>query len=494
MQYDTDFAGRRRRLAADPLRPAYHFAAPYSWMNDPNGTVYWRGRWHLFYQYSPTSFDGLWLAQWGHAVSSDFVHWEDLPIALAPEPGTCDEKGCWSGTAIVEEDRVVAIYHAHQGGTCIATADDEMLTNWRKSPANPVVPFDPAMTYDPCIWREDGAYYAATGRITGAKSGDGMDQQYGGRDIAYLYTSTDLAHWRYLHPLYEGGVHTNPGEDCACPDFFPIGDRHMLLFLSHNQGAQYYLGSYGDHRFTPETHGRMNFTRPTLARLGRSGDMAAPIAWKGPGDRRTVICWVPEALSDAAMQRAGWAGILCLPRDIGLRPDGRLSIQPIPELRALRKGHRRLSPITVSAGRPLMLDQVRGDCLEMEAVIDPGSARQCGFILRASPDGTERTLVTVDLAGRTLTLDPEHSSVGPDVVSREAQVAPLEVAPGEPLRLALFIDRSIVEVFANGIQCVTKRIHPSRADSLGVGVFAHGGDCVLASLDAWDMESIWPAV
>ena len=140
----TDFEQRRSELAADPYRPAYHFCAPYGWMNDPNGTVYWKDRWHLFYQYAPGMLDGTGgVAHWGHAVSEDLVHWQDLPIALTPSQGTYDAKGCWSGTAMVEQDRVIANYHAHQGGNCIATASYDLLTDWVKHSANPVVPFDP---------------------------------------------------------------------------------------------------------------------------------------------------------------------------------------------------------------------------------------------------------------------------------------------------------------------------------------------------------------
>jgi beta-fructofuranosidase len=492
MEYDLDFSGRRSRLAGDPLRPAYHVTAPYGWMNDPNGTVYWRGRWHLFYQFSPTSFDsGVWLARWGHAASADLAHWEDLPVALSPEPGACDEKGCWSGTAVVDGERVVAIYHAHQGGTCIAVADDEMLTNWRKCPANPVIPFDPARTYDPCLWREGGLWCAATGRITGARFGDGRDQQFGGRDTAYLYTSPDLERWEYQGPLYEGGTLTNPGEDCACPDFFPVGDRHLLLFLSHNQGAQYYTGSYAGRRFTPERHGRMNFTRPGLGRLGASGDMAAPIAWKGPGSRRTVICWVPEAVHQGASRKAGWAGIQCLPRDIGLRPDGRLWIRPAPELDALRSRHRGVSGVEVRPGAPRDIPEAGGDCLVIEATIEPREAARACFVVRASPDNAERTVVAVDFKARTLVLDPSGSSLSRDVVSREPQTAPLEIEPGEPVRLTVYVDRSVVEAFANDVQCVTKRIHPTRADSLATSAFAEGGAFLLRSLYAWDMGSCW---
>ncbi len=493
MAYDTDSARRREELASDPYRPAYHFIAPYGWMNDPNGTVYWRGRWHLFYQYAPDLLrTGVGLAHWAHAVSDDLVHWRDLPIALTPTPGTYDEKGCWSGTALVEEDRVVACYHAHQGGNAIATACDELLTDWVKLPSNPIVPFDPVMTYDPCIWKEGETYYSASGRITGAQYGDGRDQEFGGKDIAYLYRSSDLDHWGYAGALYEGGVFTDPGEDCACPDFFPIGDRHMLLFLSHNQGAQYYLGSYSEGRFTPEFHGRMNFTKPGLARLGICGDLSAPIAWKLAGGRRVAIAWVTEGRNFDAMKEAGWSGILSLPRDISLDSDGMLTIEPVPELQALRGSHQSVSDVVVGSGQAVTLDRIGGNVLEVRARIGVGTAERIGLKVLRSTGGEEETVITVDLRAGTLALDPSRASLSPQVTATDPQVAPLVIRPGEEIDLRIFIDRSVVEVFANGRQCVTKRVYPTRPDSRGIQVFSEGGESVLLSLDAWEMDAIWP--
>lgn len=492
MSYDSNYAQWRIDLASDPHRPSFHFIAPYGWMNDPNGTVFWNGRWHLFYQFAPgLLLDKAPLAHWAHAVSDDFVHWRDLPIALAPEPGTYDEKGCWSGTSIVDDDRVIANYHAHQGGNCIAISSDEMLVNWEKLPSNPVILFDPVMTYDPCIWKEEDTYYSISGRITGAQYGDGRDQEFGGKDIAYLYKSADLDHWEYVGPLYEGGVFTDPGEDCACPDFFPIGDKYMLLFLSHNQGAQYYLGSYSNERFTPETHGRMNFTKPTLYNLGTSGDFSAPIAWKGPNGRRTMIAWVTEGRNMEAIKAAKWGGILSLPRDLSLAEDGTLEIQPIPELQMLRRNHRSLADIRLKDGQPVDLDGISGDTLEFCAKIDPLTAQKCGFTVRRSPDGAEETLITIDIEAGTLTVDPSKASLSPDVTGIVPQVAPFVLQPGEELDLRIFIDRSIAEVFANGRQCVTKRIYPTRTDSLGIQAFASGGESRITCIDAWDMESIW---
>lgn len=480
------------RRSCDRYRPRFNFSAASGWMNDPNGTVFWRGRWHMFYQWSPGLLvGGDSRARWGHAVSSDLVHWEDLPVAIAPEDGTYDEKGCWSGTAMVEEDRVVAVYHAHQGGNAIAVADDDLLTNWRKLPSNPMMPFDAEKTYDPCIWKDGGKYLSISGRITGATVGDGRDEGGGGRDIAYLYSSPDLETWTYEGPFYDGGAFTNPGEDCACPDFFGIGERYMLLFLSHNQGAQYYLGRCENERFYPEQHGRMNFTIPTIARLGSCGDLAAPIAWKGPGGRRVMIGWVTEGREWESLKHAGWAGVMCLPRDLSLDDRGDLLIRPVPELQGLRGQSACFESIRLRPGECVDLPGVKGDSVEIRLQLTLDGPGKAGLSVLRSPAGEEETLITIDAAAGAISIDPSRSSLSADVCGLDVQTAPLDVQQGAPVDLDIFIDRSIVEVFADGRQCVTKRVYPSRDDSLGIRLFADGAVASAPVVQVWEMGSIW---
>lgn len=126
------FAVSRKRLAADPYRPLYHFSPPENCMNDPNGLCQWQGRYHLFYQFRPEGVDRV---HWGHTVSEDLVHWRDLPPAIYPDT----ERDCYSGQTLVEHDRVIAMYHGTLSGNAIATASDPLLLNWQKHPNNPVI-------------------------------------------------------------------------------------------------------------------------------------------------------------------------------------------------------------------------------------------------------------------------------------------------------------------------------------------------------------------
>ena len=143
------FAESRQRLAADRYRPAYHFVSPESQLNDPNGLCFWQGRWHLFYQaYPADEFPApadisKRRQHWGHAVSADLVHWQDLPYAIYPGV----EKMCFSGSTVVEEDRVVAFYPGIAAGQMVAISKDPLLLNWEKLGDRPVN----SPTGDSCI-------------------------------------------------------------------------------------------------------------------------------------------------------------------------------------------------------------------------------------------------------------------------------------------------------------------------------------------------------
>src|SRR5256714_6511328 len=113
---------QRKALADDPHRPRYHFLPPASWMNDPNGLIQWKGQYHLFYQYNPYGPVHE-QVHWGHAVSSDLLHWTDLPIALTPTPGRADAEGCWTGCAIDNNGTPTLLYSAvHPQVVCLASS------------------------------------------------------------------------------------------------------------------------------------------------------------------------------------------------------------------------------------------------------------------------------------------------------------------------------------------------------------------------------------
>jgi len=489
----------RNMLWNDPHRPTYHFMPREAWMNDINGCIFWKGRYHIFYQYNDTG--AYWhLIQWGHASSVDLVHWVHHPAVMKTDPNGPDREGVYSGGAFLTKEGVPAfIYHGRPDGTCIATADDDMLLSWTKHPANPVIKVpkegDPGygkyIVYDPCAWLYKGKYYALIGNYAAGRKGrEG--------DTTYLFTSDDLVDWQFICRFYKADLDIKePREDCAVPDFFPIGDKWMLLFTSHLQGTQYYIGTWEGREFTPERHAWMHWP---------GGHLGGPRSMLDGRGRRLFFDWVTEEARPRERQRAsGWSGVTTLPRVLTLRNDGTLGIEPVPEIEVLRYNHRSYEDISLEDGCAKNFSGVKGNTMELAVEIDPGTAAEVGVKVLCSPDGSEQTPVVYDHTAGVLKVVVGKSSLDEAIkymyyrnssATNElpedkryvtAQEAPFRLAEDETLKLRIFLDRSIMEVFANGRQCITQRVFPTRPDSTGVSLYSRGGKAKVKTLDAWKM-------
>ena len=435
---------------------------------------FWQGKYHLFYLYSPPG------VKWGrgHAVSEDLVNWRDLPMVNpAVQGGT--------GQVWADDDKVILGYAApRHGAVSLAIASDPLLTNWVEHPDNPVQ--QPGN--DNYIWQEDGTYY-----LTQRKHSFDGRPYLGGRTTLEILRSNDLTNWEPLGNLFEDGFFTEPGEDCGCNNCLPIGNgKHAVIFFSHKRAGQYYIGTFDREqgRFTIENHGRMNYG-PVLL-----GSLHAPSAFVDP-DGRAIGIW------NILENRTPWTEIMSLPRRLSLNDSGAflnpLRIEPVTELEALRFDPVRIEGESIPANGEKVLQGVRGKAVELEAVIDPKKSREVGLHVLRSPGGEEQTTITLYMHGwprrpncRELAIDVSRASLDPSICSRSPEIGPLYLEKGELLRLRVFIDRSVVEVFANGRQCLTLRTYPSREDSTGVSVFARGNEARLVSLTAWQMRSIWP--
>jgi beta-fructofuranosidase len=457
------------QLADDPHRPKYHFLPAANWMNDPNGPIFWRGRFHMFYQYNPNG--AFWGSMhWGHAYSADMVHWKHLPVALAPTPGGYDKDGVFSGCAVDDGGVATLLFTGTKPEVqCLATSTDPNLLRWKKLD-EPVIAGPPEGLKvtgfrDPCVWRDADKWYMALGSGFPGVGG-----------AVLLYTSPDLRQWSYIHPLFEGKIdpaRSNPanpvasGEMWECPTLVPLGDKH-LLFVSTQGTTPYYIGTYRDYRFTPEISG---------ARLDY-GAYYAPITQLDDKGRRILWGWIQERRSRDAQKAAGWSGVLSLPRVLDLK-EGRLSMEPAPQLRALRGARQRWTGVFLPDNRPYRIPDLEGDALELVAEIDPSDADECGLQVFCSPDGDEQVSICYHAASKRLWVG----------TPRSGQSGNLELARGEPLRLDVFIDCSVIEVFANGRTCVTERAYPKPANRQVRG-FARAGSARLRSLIAYELKPI----
>jgi len=482
----------RRQHAADRFRPVYHFSSPLGPLNDPNGLCFWQGKWHLFYQVRPPE-DARW--HWGHAVSDDLIRWRDLPLALHPAP----EEQCYSGSILIEPDRALAMYHGRSLGNMVAVSRDPLLLNWEKLTGTAVIPIRsegkehhflsaealPYRIYDPCIFKSNNMYYSLSGSVD--YSGPGRQPVL----AEFLFRSRDLVRWEFVHSFVENNVFTQIGDDGACPYFWPIGNRHLLLFFSHMTAAQYFIGDFDSRRekFVPTAHGRFNFGP------AKGGGVHAPSAAPA-GDGGVVAIFnmnlaVPSRRDD---------GIMTLPRKLSLIGQNELGIEPVAAVETLRQENQRVERTRLVANETLILPAITGDVLELSLEIDPGMARTIEIDVLRSPAAEEFTRISLyrDAAVSSrfmppqrqlvmVQLDTSRASLSSEVIARVPEIAPVPMAEGEPFRVRVFIDRSVVEVFVNGRQSVAQRVYPTRTDSLGVALRAQGGEAELRSLDAWRM-------
>ncbi len=474
----ADLGVRRRRLADDRHRPRYHLTPPGGWLNDPNGLVRWNDRYHVFYQYNPAGpfHDTI---HWGHAVSDDLVTWEDEPVALSPSPDGPDRDGCWSGCAVVDDGTPTLVYTGGRGREqlpCLATAEDPGLRRFRKHEGNPVIDSPPAGLdvlgtehweaefRDHCVWREDDRWHHLVGT--------GVDGRGG---AVVLYTGAELTDWRYEGPvLIADGAEAGPVWECPELLRFDGGD---LLHVSDYENVLYFVGDYGADGFDVADRGLLDY-----------GDFYAPQSMRDD-DRYLTWGWLPEARDLEAQWSAGWSGTLSIPREVTVE-DGTVRQRPAPELEALRTERSlRRGPLALPEGerRPL---PVEGRALELSLTVELEDADEVRLSVFESPDREEVTEVGYH-RDSTVYVDRSAASLDPRATT-DTQV--MEATPyDEPLRLRAFLDGSTVELFANGRNCLSSRVYPTRPDSTGVSLTAEGGAATVTDVSAWRLGSAWPA-
>lgn len=494
--------GSSNRLARDRHRPQYHLMPPANWMNDPNGPLYWKGRYHMFYQYAGVISNSA-TKYWGHAVSKDMVHWKNLGIALAPTPGGPDKDGCWTGSAVVYNGVPTVVYTGatwsqeseraaraagfvpeRQMVAVAADPNDLDLLKWSKIQQNPVLPAPPpdikAVGWrDPCVWKEADGWYMTIGCGEIGKGG-----------MALLYTSEDLRHWKYLHPLAVAKPAPNARGAAMpfrsmweCPDFFMLQGQPVLMVAA---GNSYLTGTYSNHYFHQQNEGRIDFGSAAYAQKTMEDNQKRRIWW----------AWLHEKRSMKAQVEAGWAGVMSLPKHLTLRSDGMLGVAPVEELKVLRRRSHKVAPQKIDASSPLLLKGISGDCVEIEAEIDPGDSKQCGLRVRCTADGSEQTLIGYDRGTQMLFSDTTNSSKDPETATASRLFANRGMTQGalklaaEPLRLRVFVDASVLETFANDRASLSDRVYPLNPASLGIGLFAKGGSAHLRSMTVWELAPI----
>lgn len=469
-----------RDFALDPHRPTFHFLPPANWMNDPNGLIHWKGKYHLFYQYNP---NGAFHAtmHWGHAWSDDLVHWEHLPIALAPSPEGPDADGCYSGCAVDVNGIATFMYTGVRGSAqlpCIATSQDDDLVTWEKYSGNPVIGTPPpelntTIFRDHTVWREGGLWYQAIG--SGVEGVGGT---------AVVFRSADFLNWQYVDSLVAlERVSTGVGEGATgweCPDFFPLENHHVLTVSMWDHKplcVAYFVGRYADNRFVPEHEGVVD----------HGVSFYAPQSFTDALGRRVMFGWVRESRSVDAQINAGWSGVMSLPRVLSVLDDGSLGTAPAPEVERLRGESFRLLGDQVSPQQDVPLGNIPGDAFELRVRLAPDVTGTVNLEVLRSEDGSERTQIVYDADTQTLTIDTRQASKSHIVDGGNYSLQSTGQTP-RAVEVHVFVDHSIVEVFLNDEKCITARAYPTTPKSDGVRISASGGTTSIDYVDVWSMN------
>jgi len=453
-QKTTDAAPGKFETPAMPANPpddwlTFHLVHPGpggAMPGDPNCAFYWKGEYHLHYIYNHK--EGFAFA---HVSSKDMVHWKWHPTTLSPG---MTGHGMFSGTGfLTKEGKPAIIYHGEGSGrNQIAFALDDKLEKWTTPVALEPLTEDgkiPEMRHwDPDCWLNGDTYYATSG---------------GGNPT--LMKSSDLKNWKFMGPLlsdeYPANLGMPKGEDISCGNMFKIGKKWMLLCISHGLGCRYYLGDFKDEKYLPDFQALMSWN---------GNNYFAPESVLAKDGRRVMWAWLLNL-------PVAPCGVQSLPRELELPADGVLRIRPLRELESLRYDKKQEDGLTVKSDSAQMLKKINGNALELEVAFKSPTAKEFGLDVLCDKNGEN---------GVKVAYVPESKTLRVGTVS-----ALFELKKGEDLTLRIFIDKNLVEVFANDRQAAVSagKYVP---ENLAVSLFSNGGDVVLKKkVTAWKMKSIY---
>lgn len=474
----------------DRHRPQYHLMPDAGWMNEPHAPFYYAGQYHLFFQKNP--FGPFWhQIHWGHWVSADMVRWRELPIALAPEDDGLATDGIWSGSAAYAADGSPVLFFTAGNDTAkpnqrtgMATPHDLRdpdLARWDKYPTPVTLQQEGQGRHgefrDPFVFRDAARqrWFQLVGSALPGRSG-----------TALVYESTDLRNWTPRGPLFSIDAKRFPGFEATweLPVLLPVGKgadgRERHVFLNDVRGQAYYWTGVFDAstaRFTPDVEAPRTFD------LGQ-GHFSGPSGFVDPKTGRSIVFSIAQGERKLQDERdAGWAHNGGLPITLSLGADGELRLAPIAEVASLRR--RQLLDLRDAsvADAAAALAAVHGDALEIELELAPSAvAARRGVNVRVAPAGAELTGLYVDTARARLEIDRTRTSSGQ---AYGVQGGDFELK-GEPLRMRIFLDRSMVEAYVNERKSLTSRIYTARADADGLSLLAAAGDRIV-SLKVWAM-------
>lgn len=459
---------------SDKERPAFHLSSPVGWINDPNGFSMFKGEYHLFYQYHP--YDIKWgPMHWGHSKTKDFIKWEQLPAALAPDQ-EYDMEGCFSGSAIEQDGKHILMYtgvldkiqedgsHLIRQTQCIAIGNG---VDYEKLDCNPVITsyaLPPGSSLedfrDPKIWKDGDYFYV----VVGSRHADGSGQ-------ILLYKSKDLHGWSFVNALDRS--ENKIGRMWECPDFFNL-DGHDIMIISpqevkaekskfHNgHNAAYLIGKYDNENY--------KFDRQGYAPIDFGLDFYAPQTLEAEDGRRIMIGWMQSWENNIVPNYFKWCGMMTIPRELTIK-DGHLIQNPIREIENYYKN-------TVKYENQLIQDEVKLEGIsgrEIDMTVEISGTDYEEFTIKIAKNQQYETLINFDPRKNLISFDRSYSSKLGDLLhKREMKVR----NQNGNIKLRLIIDKYSVEIFVNAGEQVMTSTFYTEIDAAGISFYAKGNAMV----------------
>lgn len=460
-----------RKEKNDIYRLNYHLTPPKGLLNDPNGFIYYKGQYHLFYQWNPFACEHG-SKFWGHFVSDDLYSWKEVKLALAPDTDY-ERNGCYSGSAFEYEGQLYLFYTGnvkYENGErdsyqCLARSKDG-ITFEKLGPVIETPPQGYTKHFrDPKIWKRGNTWYTVIGAQSINKEGKVL-----------LYTSTDLKNWNYEKEIAGSNVNglLEFGYMWECPDFFELGGADILLVSPQGveEDGDKYNNKYQTGYFIGEFDWEKNeFSHGEFIEMDRGFEFYAPQTTIDKNGRRLLFGWMgmPEMENEPTKEN-GWLHAMTLPREL-IYKNNKIYQKPVEELKKLRKNKIEYSQIEIKD--ELSLDKIEGTSYELIVELS-GIKGETGLKIRKSEE--EETNIYVDVENKKLVLDRNNSGRG----YKGKRRCDLKVT--EKIKLQIFVDNSSLEIFVNdGEEVFTSRIFPSQ-NSTGVVLYSKE-TCKLENLE-----------
>jgi beta-fructofuranosidase len=440
------------------VKPSFHVCAPVGWINDPNGFSLYKGEYHLFYQYHP--YKTVWGPMyWGHSKSKDFIKWEQLPCAIAPDT-SYDGQGCFSGSAVEHDGKHILMYTGilnieQEDGTrllrstqCIAIGDG---FNYKKLDSNPVITSDllPEGSSkedfrDPKIWKEGEDFYA----VVGSKSEDA-----GGQIV--LFTSKDTNKWNFVSAV--DSSNNKYGKMWECPDFFNINSKQVLLISPTEmmaEGLEFHNGNNTIYILGDYDRMVHKLIRERVAAIDYGLDFYAPQTIETADGRRIMVAWMQSWDNYITPPSFKWSGLMTIPRELHVE-NGLLYQNPIREIEKYYQKKVKYNAITVNGEKEL--DGIKGRQFDMTVELETGDYEE--FAVRLAADDKCYSVLYYNPKENMVTFDRTYSGLRKDIIHKRSMY--VKEQDGK-IKLRILMDKYSVEVFVNdGEQAMTSLIYTS---------------------------------